>query len=167
MRKMLAPIILRRKVSAGKLYKCEFSDHAYWCIYVSVDVSSWWKLLTASLEDVEAIISYTESDGSKVNCKTTWIKSGTDVPAVTLYIGGVYYGVRVAVESGSGELLPLNGNTGKLFLDNQDIILELICGRDSLGRLLYKDAIVKGVMQEVDPQEIKSGVLLNTCVLLG
>jgi hypothetical protein len=133
MRKMLAPIIFRRKVSAGKLYKCGLSGHEYWCIYISVDVSSWWKLLKASLEDVEAVISYTEADGSKVSCKTTWIKSGTDVQSVILYIGGIYYGVRVAVEPGGGQLLPLNGNTGKLFLDNQDIILELICGRDSLG----------------------------------
>lgn len=160
-RKMLAPTIFRWTLSVSKLCKCGLKGDAYWCIFVDVNVNSWWKLLAASLEDVEAVISYTTSDGNKESYKTTWVKPGTDTPSITLYIGGIFYGVQVAKASEGRGLLPLNGKTGKLFLDDQDIILDLICGRYSLGRWLYKDAIIKGAMQQVSPQKIKGSALIN------
>ena len=155
MRKMLASTVFRRKISVGNLYKRRAGDYDYWCICMIVNASSWWKMLAASLEDVRAVISFTGADGSKERFTTAWVQPSTDAPSITLQIGGFYYTALVATMLGGEQLSPLSGYTGKLFLDNQDIILELNCGGDSLGRWLYKDAIVNGVMQEVSPTKIE------------
>jgi len=61
-------------------------------------------------------------------------------------------GIMVATQSGK-ILVPIyeRDKMHKRFLGNQDIVLELYSGHTSLGRWLFKGAIINGVMQEVDP----------------
>lgn len=154
-RRMLAPIIIKRKLSVGCLCKSEQKTDSFWYIPVRVDANIIWNLLVSNLGEVKATIDFIEQN-TKVSrhYQATWIDPNIDDALITLRIGSKRE-VRVATETGTDVLKPIDETQNDSLFGNQDIILTLTSSSNILGRWLFKRAMVEGVMQKISPVKLK------------
>lgn len=155
-RKMLAPAIIRRKISVGAIKKPEKESDRYWRIPISVKANKVWILLVSSVDNVKAIINFIEHKGNKKICRqyqATWINPDIDDPLVSLHIGSEYE-IRLAGGS-DGILHPIGEISDDTLTGNQDVLLELRSDNIILGRWIFQKAIVAGSVQEISPIKIK------------
>jgi hypothetical protein len=156
-RKMLATFIVRRKLCIGHITKGIESTGTYWYIPIIVKANSLWNLLISSVNDVKAIISFTERKENRetVNLKKQglWINE-IDGSLDNLGIG-TQRDIRITEDSADGILRPVNEMTGEILKGNQDISLQLKSGNASLGYWLFENAIISGFIQERIPVKMR------------
>jgi hypothetical protein len=155
-RRMLAPVILRRKLSAGSVLKSEEDKlFPFWYIPVHVKAHTMWNLLVSSIEDVRATVVFI-ARGSNGEVRrpfhATWVEPDIDDSSISLRIGGQYR-IRVATVS-SGVLKPIGSIEEDSLLGDQDITIKLRSGATFLGHWKFPNAITQGSMQQVSPTNI-------------
>lgn len=152
-RRMLAPVILRQKLSIGSISKSEEDKlFPFWYIPVYIKANAMWNLLVSNIEDVRATVLFIDRRSNKEvrrPFRATWVEPDIDSSSISLRIGGQYR-VRVATVS-SGALKPIGNIEEDSLIGNQDIITELRTGDSSLGRWYFPNAITQGSMQAVTP----------------
>ena len=156
-RKMLAPIIIKRNLSVGSISKLKESSGISWYISVHVKANIMWNLLASNLEEVRATVDFIEQvDNTKVSrhYRATWVEPDIDDALIALQIGSKHE-VRVATEARTGVLKPVNEIQDNSLSGNQDVVLTLTSGSNILGKWLFKQAILGGMMQEVVPTKLR------------
>jgi len=149
---MLAPTVFKRLLCIGSLTLHDFGFGPLWYIPIEVKGSKAWWLITTRIHNVRATLTFIDS----INRSDRLTVSASPMDGVDdimeLEIDDKGKGIMVATQSGK-ILVPIyeRDKMHKRFLGNQDIVLELYSGHTSLGRWLFKGAIINGVMQEVDP----------------
>ena len=155
-RKMLAPIIIKRKLSVGCLCKSEQKTDSFWYIPISVNANIIYNLLVSSVDDTKATITFIqqkENEEIRRQYQATWVNPDIDDPLISLRIGTKRQ-IRL-VEDSNDSLKPINEIRDDSLSGNQDIVLKLDSGSNILGQWLFKRAIVEGVMQEVFSTKLK------------
>ena len=157
-RRMLASVILKKKLSIGTLSKSEEDKwFPFWYIPVYVKAHAILHLLVSNIEDVRATVVFIDRMSNKdvrLPFHATWVEPDIDDSSISLRIGGRYR-VRVATVSG-GALKPIGSIGEDSLLGNQDIFLELKSGNTSLGRWYFPNAITKDYMREVSPTKVSN-----------
>lgn len=151
---MLAPIFYRHKLHIGAIESeyLDSSNNDCWLIPVEVRASYFWKSVIADIQ-VRATIGYSNKSGHEKFVFATWVTKKLD-DTIVLGIHEIEQQLIIAIASGA-QLLPLRGETGELFQDNQDIKLQLTTGKSVLGTWCFPKAIVNSVMQKVKPVKVK------------
>ena len=151
---MLAPIFYRHKLHIGAIESehLDSSNDIYWLIPIEVKASYLWKMVIADIQ-VRATIGYSNRHGHEKFVFATWVTKKLD-DTIVLGIHEIEQHLILAMAHGT-QLLPLRGETGELFQDNQDIILQLTIGKSVLGTWRFPNAIVDGAMQKVSPIKVK------------
>jgi len=154
-RKMLAPLILPKKLHLGKISPSDIdSNFPCWYVPLSVRANTCWNLIVSSIEGVRAYATFINRDShEKVERLATWLEPDMDAPSINLHIGGEY-DLRIATMFG-GVLRMIGGTDQKDSLNGDyDIIITLRSGKKILGQWLFQKAIVEGSMQEVSPIKV-------------
>lgn len=153
-RKMLAPLILPKKLYLGKISPSDIdSNFPCWYIPVSVRANACWNLIVSSIERVRAYATFINRDShEKVERLATWLEPDIDAPSINLHIGGEY-DLRIATIFG-GVLRMIEGTEQKDILNgNYDIMITLRSGKKMLGQWLFEKAIVEGSMREISSRK--------------
>jgi hypothetical protein len=153
-RKMLAPLILPKKLYLGKISPSSIdSNFPCWYIPLSVRANACWNLIVSSIEGVRAYAMFINRDNNeKTERLATWLEPAIDAPSINLHIGGEY-DLRIATISG-GVLRMIEGTEQKDSLNgNYDIMITLRNGKKILGQWLFQEAIVGGSMQEISSRK--------------
>jgi hypothetical protein len=161
-RKMLAPLILPKKLHLGKISPSNAnSNFPNWYIPVSVKAKTSWNLLVSSMEGIRAYATFINRDNNeKAERLATWLEPDIDAPSITLHIGGEY-DLRIATIFG-GVLRMVGGTDQKDSLSgNYDIMVTLRSGKKILGQWLSQKAIVEGSMQEISPINVNSPQVIS------
>lgn len=161
-RKMLAKIIISRKLYVGKIIKTKELSGTSWYIPVCVKANNMWNLVVSSINDVKAIITFVEH---KDNQELYLPKQGAWINEIDGSLDNLGIGtqrdIRFAEEGWDGILMPVNWIAGEILRGNQDILLELKTGNTSLGCWLFQKAIVEGSTQEVSPIKVNFQQLIS------
>ncbi len=153
---MLAPIIIKRKLSVGCLCKSEQKTESFWYIPLRVDANIILNLLVSSVEDTKATITFIQQKENEVTPRqyqATWVNPDIDAPLISLRIG-TKREVRLA-EDEHGRLKPISEIQDDGISGNQDIVLKLDSDSTILGQWIFKRAIIEGVMQKVYTVKLK------------
>jgi len=151
-RRMLAPIIIKRKLIIGHILKSIEAHNIFWYIPIHVKASSLYNFVISSLDDVTAAITLTER---KQTYPCLWINPNMfDDSAISLRIG-TKRDIGIAEQDiGSNIIKAYNDYQAALPSGDEDIQLELRYGDAILGKWLFRKAIVGGIMQEVAPIKV-------------
>lgn len=135
-RRMIAPKYFRKSLCIGNISLSDPVFGSYWYISVESRTIPLWNLLVSSIRNVSATISYIDS------------KRGDRVVHSTYWLPLIYY---IGLETDDkGNRVKIDEQGG-----NKDIELELESGHTSLGKWLFKGAIIEGAMQEVSPIKLE------------
>lgn len=148
-RSMLAPTIIRRKLIIGGISKSIEFGIICWYIPIHVKANSLYVLAISKLDDVRASVTLLRHE-QQFDC--LWINPGVaDDSRISLRIG-TEHNIGIAEQYANNNIIRPYGNSrATLSSEDEDIQLELRYRDKMLGRWLFQNAIIGGIMQEVVP----------------
>lgn len=159
-RKMLAKLILPKKIRMGKiLLSPEIIERRFPFYYVLVTVKAncLYNLLVSSIEDVKGRISFVDKDNTVRTYITTWWSPEIPMSSVSLRNGSKY---QLIIASLYGNVVKAIGSIDveDVLSESYDVYITLDSGIHTLVCWYYPLAIKNGVVQnESEPMRYSNG----------